>query len=144
MVCLLVCSTCVYTRLENYSKSRNSKDLYNFSSQRKHPQMQLTVNVKCWGLAITLDILNTVCHTPPTPLLLVVSQSTIVPFPSGWLDCRSACCSIWPWGPSARAVWDLWCRLPAQEEGEGHADCKWQWMVEWIVNVHMLDMAGFV
>ena len=48
--------------------------------------------------------------------------------PSGWLDCRSACCSIWPWGPSARAVWHLWGRLPAQEEGEGLADCKWQWM----------------
>ena len=47
--------------------------------------MQLIVNVKCLGLAITLDFLNTLCHTPLTPLLLVVSQSTIVPFPQdGW------------------------------------------------------------
>ena len=115
------------------------------TSEETPTQMNLIVNnVKCWSLAIDHDFLNTLCHTPPTPLLLVVSQSTIAPSPSGWLDCRSACCSIWPWGPSARAVWDLWGRLPAQEEGEGHADCKWQWMVEWIVNVHKLDMAGFV
>ena len=46
--------------------------------------------------------------------------------PSGWLDFHSACCSIWPWGPSARVVWYLWGRLPAQEEGEGYADCTWQ------------------
>ena len=47
--------------------------------------MQLIVNVKCLGLAITFDFLNTLCHTPLTPLLLVVSQSTIAPFPQdGW------------------------------------------------------------
>ena len=32
-----------------------------------------------------LDFLNTLCHTPLIPLLLVVSQSTIAPFPQdGW------------------------------------------------------------
>ena len=75
---------------------------------------------------------------PPSVGCVTIHYCTL---PSGWLDCRSACCSIWPWGPSARAVWDLWGRLPAQEEGEGHAGCKWQWMVKWIVNVRIVDMA---
>ena len=57
------------------------------------------------------------------------------PSPSEWQHCSSSCSLQWPQGPSARAVWDLWGRLPAQGEGEDHADCKWQWMVEWIVHV---------
>ena len=46
--------------------------------------------------------------------------------PSGWLDCCSACCFLWPPEPGARALRELRGRHPAQEEVEGHADCKWQ------------------
>ena len=65
-----------------------------------------------------------------------VSQFTCACSPLGRLDCCSDCCPLWPPEPSARAVQDLWGRLPAQDEGEGHAGCKWQWKVEWIVHVH--------
>ena len=81
-----------------------------------------------------------VLHSTYT-LLLVVSLFTNGPFSSGWLDCRSACIWLWTCETSSRAVWFLWSRLPAQEEGEGHADGKLEWMVEWIVSVHNLDMA---
>ena len=102
--------------------------------------MQITVNVKLWGLV--LDFLNTLCHSPRTPLLLAVSQSTTThPSFKGWLDCSFTCSSIWSQSPSARAVWDVWGRLPAQEEGEACADCKWQWMVEWIVPLPIIVAA---
>ena len=65
----------------------------------------------------------------------LVSPSNFACSPSGQLDCCSACCLPWPPEPSARAVRELRGRHPAQEEGEGHADCKWQWMAEWIVHV---------
>ena len=64
-----------------------------------------------------------------------VLQSNFACSPSERLDCCPTCSSQWPPEPGARAVWNLWGRLLAQEEGEGHADCKWQWMVEWIVHV---------
>ena len=64
-----------------------------------------------------------------------VYQSNFAHSLSGWLDHCSGCCSLWPPEPSARTVRDFWGRPPAQEKGESHADCKWQWMVEWIVHV---------
>ena len=88
--------------------------------------MQLFVKVKRFG---NKPWLSKYCvpHAAYTPSVgcVTIHYCTL---PSGWLDCHSACCSLWPWGPSSRAVWDLWGRLPAQEEGEGLADCKWQWM----------------
>ena len=74
------------------------------------------------------SLIYTTQHTFDVPFLFA-------PSPSGWQHCSSACSSQRPQGPSARAVWDLCGRHSAQEEGEGHADCKWQWMVEWIVHV---------
>ena len=80
----------VRTRLGNGSSKTSVvevvKSCINASTSKEAPtQTQLIVNVKCLGLAISLDILNTLCHTPLTPLLLVVSQSTIAPFPQdGW------------------------------------------------------------
>ena len=37
------------------------------------------------------------------------------PSPSGWQHCSSSCRSQRPQGPTARAVWELWSRRPAQE-----------------------------
>ena len=71
----------------------------------------------------------------PHAYMWFVSQCNFACSPSGRLDCCSSCCFLWPQRPSSRVVRDLWGRLPAQEEGEGHADCKWQWMVERIVHV---------
>ena len=71
-----------------------------------------------------------------------ILDSTIHHFcilPSGWLDCSSACSSQWPQEGSPRAVWDLWGKHPAQEEGEDHAGYKWQLVNGWVLLPAIMD-----
>ena len=132
-VSLTSCAVGVHSTFESYTKRPyRSCSLSAFGREQRPGREQCGLtkwsvvflwssNIVCWSLC------------PTSYVVCVTIQFACSP--SGWLDCSSACCSLWPPEPSARAVGVLWGRLPAQEEGEGHADCKWQWMVEWIVHV---------
>ena len=73
-----------------------------------------------WSQHLVLRILHflSVCWCLINCSMSVAHFWCTIPFapsPSGGLDCTSGCSSQWPQAPSARAVWDLWGRLPAQE-----------------------------
>ena len=117
-----VCTNSVYVKVLNYSN-----EVWCTGYVLHHKHIEVVVRHMCVSVFRSVTDGSVADH--------VCSCVCVCCSPSGRLDCCSACCSLWPSEPSARAVWNLWGRLPAQEEGEGHADCKWQWMVEWIVHV---------
>ena len=81
-------------------------------------------------------LLNTLCHTPLTPLLLVVSQSTIEPFPQdGWTAVLLA--ARYGHEDLVQELCETFGADFLHRKKVRAIDCKWQWMVEWIVNVHM-------